>query len=116
MNKKIVAPVEFTDAYFTVSTLTDGRLTVKLQGPTIASLPGIQYGFVLKEGTTRRQAQKLSDMLAEHCDTFFAGFLDRIDDEEFQNWLLEVYDTSGYFDPERRPGPGDTLRSGANNE
>ena len=40
MNDKTAAPVEFTDAYFTVSTLTDGRLTVKLQGHPIASLPG----------------------------------------------------------------------------
>ena len=111
MNDKTVAPVEFTDAYFTVSTLTDGRLTVKLQGRPIASLPGIQYGFVLKEGTTRRQAEKLSEMLGQHCDMFFAGFLDRIKDEEFQGCLNQVYDTEGYFDPDRRHGPGDTLKS-----
>ena len=115
MNEKIAAPIEFTDAYFTVSTLTDGRLTVKLQGHPIASLPGIQYGFVLKEGTTRRQAKKLSEMLGQHCDMFFAGFLDRIQDEQFKQWLYEVYDTEGYFDPDRRPGPGDTLKSGSGN-
>ena len=87
MIEKIAAPIEFTDAYFTVSTLTDGRLTVKLQGHPIASLPGIQYGFVLKEGTTRRQAEKLSEMLGQHCDVFFAGFLDRIKDEEFRGMV-----------------------------
>ena len=54
-------------------------------------------------------------MLGQHCDMFFAGFLDRIQDEQFKQWLYEFYDTEGYFDPDRRPGPGDALKTDSGN-
>ena len=75
MNEKIAAPVEFTDAYFTVAHRWPAHREKRYRATRSPRCREFRYGFLLKEGTTRRQAEKLSEMLGQHCDMFFAGFL-----------------------------------------
>lgn len=39
--------------------------------------------------------------------SYFAGFLDRVADEEFQRWQFSVGYGSSYLNPSRRFGDGD---------
>lgn len=109
MTEENAVPLEFAEVVFTVKTATDGTYLIYMEGNWIDSLPGINFGFALKPETTEDEAQALCDLLTKHNNLFFAGFLNRIDDAEFQRHLTEVYDDMGYFDPTRPKGPGDFI-------
>jgi hypothetical protein len=101
--------LEFADVQFRVGTANDGRLIIKPDSTTIPSLPDVQYRFALAPGNDTRRSGRLRAMLEKHVAAFFAGLLDRIDKAEFQQYLAEVYDSIGYYDPDRPMGPGDAL-------
>ncbi|MBZ9988855.1 hypothetical protein LB572_17290 [Mesorhizobium sp. BH1-1-5] len=104
-----VVPIEAAGVFFGMRETQNGRFVIDLEGQAILSLPGIRYGLALKPGVTKAQAQKLRDLLNELCSQYFAGFLDRVNDEEFQQWLFEGYDIAGYLNPSRQLGPGDEI-------
>lgn len=101
-------PVEFANVFYKIKE-ESGTLTIQMEGQSIPSLPGITFGFPLRPGTTRKQAEKLRSLLAELSPFFFAGFRNRVKDEEYRRQLIELYDDFGYFDPHRPRGPGDEL-------
>jgi hypothetical protein len=105
----IMVPVEFAGVYFSVHEMPNGRFRIDLEGQAIPSLPGITYGLAIKPGASREQVEQLRKLLDELCPEYYAGFLDRVDDEEFQAWMMEGYDVSGYLNPGRQLGPGDEI-------
>jgi len=107
---KIIVPVEFTAPEYSVKALPDGRLTIQFEGQSIPSLPGVEFGFSLEPGTTRKRADELCAALTKLAPFFFAGFLDQVSDAEFQRYLIERYDEAGYLNPDRPLGPGDALK------
>jgi hypothetical protein len=107
--KPIVVPVEEAGVIYNV-TEHGNTLTIDFEGSPIPSLPGIRYGLALRPGTTKKQAEDLAAILQSCAPIMFAGFLERVEDEEWQDWLTEMYDDMGYLDPSRKLGPGDEIR------
>ncbi|UVK43646.1 hypothetical protein BPNPMPFG_005461 [Mesorhizobium sp. AR07] len=104
-----VVPVEFAGVSFSVHEMPNGRFRIDLEGQAIPSLPGVAYGLGVRAGARKEQVEKLRDLLEELCPEYYAGFLDRVNDEEFQDWMMEGYDIAGYLNPGRPLGPGDEL-------
>lgn len=98
------SPTEWARVFYSLETDEKGRMSIDLEGQSIPSLPGIQFALGVKPSTTPEEAQKLVEMLEEHCPVFIAGFLDRLDDGDE---LIELYDDAGYLNPDRPLGPGD---------